>query len=103
DVAEDESFREGVGGIDEVCGEAVDPGLAGDSGNDGGILADCGFFDEPAGEGGAHDAFVDEIPTERKLVLRVHDGHAGAGAGAAGGAVEHSSPGGGVVAIERAG
>ncbi len=88
DVGYGEAFGKGVGGVEDVAGEACDPGLACEGGDYRVVWADFCFGDQAAGECGAEDAFVDVILVERELPFGVEYGHAGTGAGTAGGSVE---------------
>lgn len=60
-IANSEAIRERVGGVEDVVGEAGDPCLAAEGGDDGFVGADLCFCYEATGEQGAEDAFVDEI------------------------------------------
>src|SRR4051794_3509681 len=102
DVTEREPFGERVGRVEHVLREAGDPGLAGDRRHHRGAPADGGLLHQPALEDGAEDALMQERLADRELPLRVEAGHAGAGAGAAGRAVDGAGPGGGTVPVELA-
>ena len=52
DISHRESIWEWVIGIEDVVGEAGDPRLAAEGGDDGRVGADSGFADEPPGEQG---------------------------------------------------
>jgi hypothetical protein len=43
DVAYREAFGEGIVGVEDVVGEAGDPGAPAERGHDGGIFADASF------------------------------------------------------------
>src|SRR5699024_8813783 len=74
--------------IEHVLGGAGDPGPAGHGGDDGLVLADAGGADQAAHEARADEGLVDEVGLEGELAAGVQLRHAGAGPGAAGGAVE---------------
>src|SRR6266540_1108601 len=93
DVADREALGEGVVGVDDVRGEAGDPGRAGDRGHDGGTVADHRLLHEPTGEDRAQDALVAEVLVQAQLAAGMEDGHLGAGAGAAGRSVDGAGPG----------
>lgn len=70
-VADGESFRERVVGLQDVLCEACDPSAAADRWNHGWILADSRFSDQPARERGSENAFMDKILIQRELAFGV--------------------------------
>src|SRR5690242_11807034 len=92
-VADGESFRERVVGLQNVLRESRNPGAPADRRNHGWILADFCFSNQPARERGSENAFMYKILIQRELAFGVEARHLGASPGAAWGAVERASPG----------
>src|SRR5262245_30459613 len=81
--ADREAVGEGIGGVDDVVGDAGDPGLAGDLGHDRDPLADPCLLEQPAGEHRPEDPLVAEVLADREAAFRVEHGHPRARARAA--------------------
>ena len=60
-IANCETIRKWVAGINHELIDACDPCRAADGGDNGFVRADLRFFDEPTGEERAENAFVDEV------------------------------------------
>src|SRR2546421_3060816 len=103
DIAHGEAVRIGILGIDDVRGEARDPGSPGKSGNDGPPVADGRLLDEASGEHRAKDALVPEVLVQPESALRVQHGHPGTGARATGRPIDNARPGRGPVPVELPG
>src|SRR6476660_6779466 len=93
DGADREAVGKGVRRVDDVVGDAGDPGLAGDLGHDRCPVAGPRLLEQPSREDRPKDALVAEVLADRQVALRVKDGHPGARAGAARGAVDRPGPG----------
>lgn len=81
-VADGETFREGIFRIDYVLGKAGDPRPAAESWYNRAKGTDVCFTHEATGENRSQDPFVGKRLIESELALRVENGHSRAGASA---------------------
>ena len=79
-------------GIEDVLGDAGDPGASADRGDYGGVGADTRSGDQASGESGAENSFVHKILMQGQLAFGVERGHFCRGARAAGRAIERAGP-----------
>src|ERR1700756_1801700 len=76
DVAYCKPGREWVCWIDDVVGEASDPGVAGDLRDDRGDVTQLNCVHQSPCEHGAHDAFMAEVLTDAQFAAGIHGCHA---------------------------
>src|SRR5690606_26351641 len=86
--SEAEARRVGVRRVEQVLRGAGDPGAAGDGRQDARAVPDRRPTEDAAGEPGADERLVDEVPADRQLATGVQLCHPGTGARAAGRPVE---------------
>ena len=91
-----------IAGIDDKLIDASDPCRAAEGGDDRFVRTDLCLFNEPTCEERSQDSFMHEILIQPKLTACIKCCHLGAGAGAAGGAVDHTCPRGWFAPIEFA-
>lgn len=101
-VANCKSTWKWVAWINHKLIDARDPCGAADGGDYRLVRTNLRLFNEPTCEECAENAFVDEILIQAELTARVECCHFGAGACAAGRAVDDTCPGGGFVPVDLA-
>lgn len=102
DVADRKAVGERIGRVKHIGVVTVDPRLTAHGGYDRIVFPDFGFLEQFSGIDNAQNAFMTELLVQRELAFRVQHSHLGAGACAAGAAVERSRPGGRVIQIDQA-